>query len=100
LPRGHGRSQIADGLRLVDGLRLDRIRIQCGLARVAERCVYRVRQRMHHGWLTFPGDNNARAAMRGEVRPHRSQPRLGVAGKWSALIDARNANIGCQRSRK
>ena len=81
-------------------MRLDRIGVENGLPRIAERRVHRVRQRVHDRRLTFAGDDDARAAMCVEIVANRGDPRLRVGRQRAAAIDAGDAEVGGQRARQ
>jgi len=67
--------QIVKRLSLIDGLYLERIGVEDGLADVTERAVHRVRERMHGRGLVVARDHDARAPVLLEVTHERVDPR-------------------------
>ena len=60
-PCPHVARQIAQRLGLVDGIGIDGVGVNDGLADVAERRIHRVRERMHNGRLMIAGNDDRRA---------------------------------------
>ena len=78
LSGGHRRGELANRLHLIDRTRLDRIGVEHRLARVAERRVHRMRERVHDRRLSFAGDDDAGAAMGVQIVANGGEPRLRV----------------------
>jgi hypothetical protein len=72
----HVGDEVANRRELIDRLRFDGLRVDDGLAGVAERGVHRVRERVDRWRLMISGDDEAGAAMRLEIFRNRVDPFL------------------------
>ncbi len=100
LSRGHRAGQVANRLKLIDRMSLDGIGVEHRLPPVAEHGVHRVRERVHDRRLAFPGHDEARSAMSGQIVPNGREPRLSFGRERGTASHTRDTQVGGQRTRE